>query len=247
MRWRNPPDTTLRYSVESGGVRGRPETWDDAVIVARPNGTSRAAGRMTIYPTGRYTTKTSMHGRGYYSIASVWVREPYRKKGVGLRLYLEALKLAQSRGCKLVSDSEERNSESEGLHKSLRKYAPHKVEKMEGYDVDVYGNPQRSKRARNPGSRFMPLRSVSRWEPLAREMGVSEVARSSRGFLAQYRRAGGASKLSAWWRARREAFIRRHMAQVRKRGEPLWDKRGRPTRRHLALMMWAFSPSRRNA
>jgi hypothetical protein len=32
------------------------------------------------------------------------------------------------------------------------------------------------------------------------------------------------------------------MAQVKAHGEPLW-KDGVPTRRHLALIMWAYSPS----
>jgi hypothetical protein len=32
------------------------------------------------------------------------------------------------------------------------------------------------------------------------------------------------------------------MAQVEARKEPLFDKNGWPTRRHLALIMWAYSP-----
>lgn len=84
---------------------------------------------------------------------------------------------------------------------------------------------------------------IARYRPLAVRLGVSSVARSPRGFLAAYRRAGGQpAKLSERWRRRREAFIARHMAQVRERGEPLWEG-GLPTRRHLALIMWAYSPS----
>lgn len=44
------------------------------------------------------------------------------------------------------------------------------------------------------------------------------------------------------WADKRDAFVTRHMAQVKAHGEPLW-KDGLPTRRHLALIMWAYSPS----
>lgn len=89
---------------------------------------------------------------------------------------------------------------------------------------------------------FLPLSTVERYRPLAAALGVSAVARGPRGFLRAYLDAEGSAHLSDYWRRRREAFIKRHMAQVRKRGEPLW-KGGVPTRRHLALIMWAYSPS----
>jgi len=76
-----------------------------------------------------------------------------------------------------------------------------------------------------------------------RKLGVSKVARSPRGFLAAYRRAkGNPDKLSDAWDAKRSAFIKRHTAQVKKQGEKLW-KDGEPTRRHLALIAWAYSPN----
>lgn len=86
----------------------------------------------------------------------------------------------------------------------------------------------------------LSLRTVHKWEPLAEELGVSKVARSNRGFLAALETHGWRG-LPPWWKKRRENFIKRHMAQVRKRREPLM-KNGRPTRRHLALIMWAYSP-----
>jgi len=90
--------------------------------------------------------------------------------------------------------------------------------------------------------KFLPLSKVERYVPLARRLGVSTVARGPRGFLAAYRRAGGEPRgLSANWLAKREAFIARHMAQVATRGEPL-TRNGAPSRRHLALIMWAYSP-----
>lgn len=91
------------------------------------------------------------------------------------------------------------------------------------------------------GPRLLSLAVVTRFEREARAQGVSEVARSLRGFLTAYKNG----KLDSQWCRRRAAFIKRHMAQVRKRNEPLWNAQGRPTRRHLALVMWAYSPTRR--
>lgn len=88
----------------------------------------------------------------------------------------------------------------------------------------------------------LPLELVEAFVPLAEKERVSEVARSPRGFLTHYRWAQG--KLTdPEWISRRRAFIARHMAQVTMRREPLFDARGRPSRRHLALIMWAYSPT----
>jgi len=90
--------------------------------------------------------------------------------------------------------------------------------------------------------RYASIKSIDRYIPEMRRLGVSTVARSSRGFLTAYRRAGGKAKnLSHYWKNRREGFILRHMAQVRKHGEKLIND-GRPTRRWLALMAWAYKP-----
>lgn len=89
---------------------------------------------------------------------------------------------------------------------------------------------------------YLPLDVVERYVAEARDRGVSEVARSSRGFLEQYRRAGGdPANLTEDWRSKRDAFVARHMAQVRSGQESLIEH-GRPSRRHLALIMWAYSP-----
>lgn len=87
---------------------------------------------------------------------------------------------------------------------------------------------------------FLPLSVVEKFVPLAEQRGVSEVARSERGFLTQYRRHG--KNLDPWWANRRINFNKRHMAQLVLHGEPLFEADGTPTRRHLALIMWAFSP-----
>jgi hypothetical protein len=75
--------------------------------------------------------------------------------------------------------------------------------------------------------------------------GVSEVARSPRGFLTAYLASGGnLKKLGSYWIDRRENFIARHVAQLIKNKEPLYKSPGSdvPTRRHLALIAWAYSP-----
>ncbi len=93
--------------------------------------------------------------------------------------------------------------------------------------------------------RALPLSTVERYVPLARRLGVSEVARGPGGFLPAYRQAGGkVSRLPEYWQRKREAFIARHMAQLVANNEGLYDDEGRPLRRHLALIMWAYSPSK---
>lgn len=91
---------------------------------------------------------------------------------------------------------------------------------------------------------FLSLDEVEQFVPLAAARGVSEVARGRGGFLEAYRRAAGdPSELSDAWRHKRAAFIARHEAQAQRAGEPMFEDDGTPTRRHLALMMWAYSPA----
>jgi hypothetical protein len=91
--------------------------------------------------------------------------------------------------------------------------------------------------------KFLNLNLIEAFVPMMEKRGVSVVARSSRGFLSAYQRAeGSARRLSQTWRNTRDAFIARHMAQLVSNDESLYDKDGTPTRRHLALIAWAFSP-----
>ncbi len=92
---------------------------------------------------------------------------------------------------------------------------------------------------------FLSLSTVLAWEPTMARLGVSEVARSPRGFVRAFEELGH-SRLTDYWYRRREGFISRHMAQIIANDEPLYDKHGLPTRRHLALVAWAFSPDPRN-
>lgn len=81
--------------------------------------------------------------------------------------------------------------------------------------------------------KYMPLSDIKKLEPDMRKLKVSEVARSPRGFLTAYKKAGGnPDNLSEAWRNKRHGFIRRHKAQL-KPGEK---------RRTLALQAWAYNP-----
>jgi hypothetical protein len=91
---------------------------------------------------------------------------------------------------------------------------------------------------------FLTLKTIEPFVPLMERKNVSTVARSARGFLTAYRKARGKpeSLTDHWWRTR-EAFIARHEAQRKLNREPLFDEDCLPTRRHLALIAWAYSPT----
>jgi hypothetical protein len=90
--------------------------------------------------------------------------------------------------------------------------------------------------------KLLPLDLVQKFVPLMKKLGVSEVARSPRGFLSNYVRLyGRPAQMNERWIEKREGFIARHMAQLIANDESLY-KNGLPTRRHLALIAWAYSP-----
>jgi hypothetical protein len=91
---------------------------------------------------------------------------------------------------------------------------------------------------------WLPFEVIAPWGPVMAAQGVSAVARSKRGFLAAYHAAGGQSeRMDPAWHRKRDAFLARHLAQRDVREEELY-KAGQPTRRHLALVAWAYSPDR---
>jgi hypothetical protein len=93
----------------------------------------------------------------------------------------------------------------------------------------------------------MPYKAAHAWEKQAATRGVSAVARSARGFMRMYQAAGTWDNVNDYWRRRREGFLARHIAQAM-RGENIWERTRtgwRPTRRSLAMIMWAFMPPRR--
>lgn len=96
---------------------------------------------------------------------------------------------------------------------------------------------------------YIRLDLLERIEPLASRKKVSKVARSPKGFLSAYKLASGdpyamgRDRFSGQlWSERRANFIRRHMVQAKRNDESFW-KKGEPTRRHLSLMMWAYTPT----
>jgi hypothetical protein len=90
--------------------------------------------------------------------------------------------------------------------------------------------------------KFLPLNTIEKFIPEMKRRGVSEVARSPRGFLTAYRAVkGNRQRLGDDWIAKREAFIARHLVQLVGNDEPLYET-GTLTRRHLALVAWAYSP-----
>ena len=102
---------------------------------------------------------------------------------------------------------------------------------------------------------WMALADTEAFVPLMERTGTSKVARSYRGFYTAFQKAEGVPKKMGrthrdtpgrgdsymWWERRNE-FVSRHMGQVEKRGEKLWKPNGNPTKRHLGLIAWAYTP-----
>lgn len=94
--------------------------------------------------------------------------------------------------------------------------------------------------------KWMSIKDTLAHEEEAKKLRVSEVARSSRGFMRAYERTKGDPSVmsttlvpginrTTFWDKRRDEFVARHMAQYRKSG-------GKTRRRWLALVMWAYKP-----
>ena len=90
---------------------------------------------------------------------------------------------------------------------------------------------------------YLDVETVESARAAMADRGVSEVARGPGGFISAYKRAGSSKDLPEEWKKKREAFLDRHLAQFRGNG---WEQvRGewRPTRQHLALVAWGYSPT----
>ena len=94
------------------------------------------------------------------------------------------------------------------------------------------------------GYSWMSYSAAAKYIPEAKRYRVSGVARSSGGFMGNYKRAGSATKMNKrplgrsttggkTWGQKRENFIKRHLAQY---------KKNKTYRRWLALVMWAYKP-----
>ena len=106
--------------------------------------------------------------------------------------------------------------------------------------------------------KWLNLDDVLRSVPAMNQQGVSKVARgieksnqTREGWVQAYIETGGnpvsmANRLTGrsdteTWQDRRQQFLARHLGKVRKDNEPLW-KDGEPTRRHLGLIAWGYTP-----
>lgn len=111
---------------------------------------------------------------------------------------------------------------------------------------------------------FLPLSIVKKYEKLAEEYGVSEVARgikpsikSDEGFLQVYLRVKSPHKLQYIpikknkpegqdYFTFRNSFITSRLAQIKKSNTPLFytdgKYKGLPTKQHIVLIMYAYSP-----
>lgn len=96
---------------------------------------------------------------------------------------------------------------------------------------------------------YMLLSHIEMFEDDMKQKKVSKVSRE-RGFLKRYKEVQGKPHDMGYryknrthkWLHERENFIKRHLAQVIKKNEPLYDQNGMPTRRTLSFYAWAFDP-----
>jgi len=122
------------------------------------------------------------------------------------------------------------------------------ISQLNQKDIRSRNNPQRYK--------YMTLDEIKPFESLMDKKKVSEVARgivpskqTNTGFLVAYKRAKGDIPTieqmkngfgDQTWGERRHGFIARHAEQMKK--ERAFDENGDPTRRHLGLIAWAYTP-----
>ena len=102
---------------------------------------------------------------------------------------------------------------------------------------------------------WLPLSLCESLEGYAHRRGVSVIARSGRGFLTAYKVVSGEPAMLGFdpynkkhWTEVRRLYLNRNLASAAKNREKIWIKHGGlevPSRRHLALVMWAYSPTPR--
>ena len=108
---------------------------------------------------------------------------------------------------------------------------------------------------------WMSLRDVLRSVPAMKKQKVSEVARGVKkstrtreGFIQAYKAVNGSipkmktrktGQGEQTWAKRRDEFVARHLKQMRQNDtySTGWKPNGEPTRRHLGLIAWAYTPS----
>lgn len=146
------------------------------------------------------------------------------------------------------------------------KYHPNKTQEMkEAMSVfNVWLKDYKNKKDKEPNYKFLPLSTIAKYEKLAEEYGVSEVARglkpstkSDEGFLKVYKRVEKPHKLQYIpikktrpqgqdYFSFRNSFIKSRLGQMKALKTPLFYKEGKykglPTKQHIILIMYAYSP-----
>jgi len=91
---------------------------------------------------------------------------------------------------------------------------------------------------------YLPRSTVKKFLPEMKKRGVSKVART-RGFTKIYLARENPKLIMATknqsWDEKRHNFLKRQLASNNR----LFDANGDPTRFHLALIAWAYSPSQK--
>jgi hypothetical protein len=122
----------------------------------------------------------------------------------------------------------------------------------------------KNKKEKELNYKFLPLSTITKYEKIAEEYGVSEVARglkpstkSDEGFLQVYKRVEKPHKLQYIpikksrpqgqdYYSFRNTFIKSRLAQMKASKTPLFYKDGKykglPTKQHIILIMYGYSP-----
>lgn len=146
------------------------------------------------------------------------------------------------------------------------KYHPHQTSEMKDA-MNIYKEwlkDYENKKKKEPKYDFLPLSVVIKYEKIAEEYGVSEVARglksskkTDEGFLEVYKRVKNPSKLQYIltkkdnykgqdYNSFRNTFIKARLGQIKAAKTPLFYSSGKykglPTKQHIILIMYAYSP-----
>lgn len=105
--------------------------------------------------------------------------------------------------------------------------------------------------------KYLPLSTIKKYEKLANIYNVSRVCRgldkstkTNEGFLVVYKRVKNPEKLkdilatkNTSWDIYRYNVIKAKLAQMKKNKIPLYID-GKPSKMHIILIMWGFSPDK---
>jgi hypothetical protein len=146
------------------------------------------------------------------------------------------------------------------------KYHPHQTNEMkEAMNVfKEWLEDYKNKKDKEPQYDFLPLSIIKKYEKIAEEYGVSEVARgikpskkTDEGFLEVYKRVKNPYKLQYIltkennyigqdYCSFRNTFIKSRLGQIKAAKTPLFYSSGKykglPTKQHIILIMYAYSP-----